>query len=150
MGLPHGGRQPAALGRVQIAEPAVAISLRLPGPVSQSSMSVTFGLRSSAWIRGQSGCGRDGSDVNGGVSSLRSRRDIVEPCRHWPGDADHSSPAQIFRNRVAADADHGGDLWPLWPQTCLRRRTSEPDASAVSGLAWSSPGLLGSHRAVGG
>ena len=73
VGLPHGWRQAAAPVACQIAEPAVAIAIRLPSPILLPQQQDGHAWRrSSAWMRVQSGGGRPGSGVNGGLNSLRS------------------------------------------------------------------------------
>jgi hypothetical protein len=41
---------------------------------------------------------------------LALQRHVVQRRRHRPRDADHGGPAQILGHRVAADADHDGNL----------------------------------------
>ena len=61
-------------------------------------------------MRAHSGCGRTGSRREWRREQLALQRHVVQRRRHRPGDADHGGPAQILGDRVAADADHGGDL----------------------------------------
>ena len=126
MGLPQGRRQPSPPGGVEVAEPAVAIPLRLPGPVScHSSSRVTPGRRSSAWY-GSIPAAAAGSwtGVKGGLNSRPSR--ATSSSSGGPGQV---MPTTAARRRYSATVQRltpiAAAIWcPLWPQTYLRRSTS--------------------------
>ncbi len=112
VGLAHRRRQTTAPGRMQVAEPAVAIPIRLPGPVLLPEQQ-----------KGDAGLaqlGMDAGPLRLGPQRLRRgewrseqpalQRHVVQRRRDRPGDADHGGATQVLRDRVAADADHGRDL----------------------------------------
>jgi hypothetical protein len=98
MGLAHRWRDARAPIPIEVTEPAVAVSIRLPGPIlfpqqqqgdagaAQLGMqSRPVRLRSLALMHGERW-----------REQLPLQHSVVQPVRHRPGDPDHSSPAQIF------------------------------------------------------
>ena len=112
VGLAHGQRHAAAPGGVEVAEPAVAVALGVLGPV--------FLPQQQQRHPGAAQLGMDPRPVGlrpqrlprreGRAEQPRLQRGIVQPGRHRPGDADHRRAAKVLGDRVAADADRGGDL----------------------------------------
>ena len=111
MALPHGGRQATAPIAAEIAEPAVAIAIPLPGAIFLPQQQLgyagaaEFGLDAGPLRLRSPRLGREGRR-----EQLALQRHVVQRRRHRPCNADHGRPTQILRDRVAADADHGGDL----------------------------------------
>ena len=152
MRLAHGGGQTAAPGRVQVAEPAVAIPIRLPGPILLPQQQEGHA--------GLAQLGVDARPVGLRAQRLRRRerrgeqlalqRHVVEHRRHRPSDAHHGGTAQVFRDRVAADAHHGGDLVPAMAADVFEAKDFA-NLTHWQSLAWhGAPRSLESHRAVGG
>ena len=111
VGLPHGGRQAAAPVACEIAEPAVAIAIRLPGPIllpkqqQGDARLAQLGMDAGPLRLRPARLGREWRR-----EQLALQRHVVQRRRHRPSDADNGGPAQILGHRVATDADHGGDL----------------------------------------
>ena len=112
MGLAHRRRKSAAPAPCQVAEPAVAVAIRLLGAILLPQQQ-----------KGHAGAAQLGVDAGplrlrpqrlhrceGRREELALQRHVIQRRRHRPRDADHGGPAQILGHRVAADADHGGYL----------------------------------------
>jgi hypothetical protein len=123
--LAHGWRQAAAPIAREVAKTTVTIPIRLLGPILLPKQEegharlAKLGVDTGPLRLRPRRLGRERRR-----EQLALQRRVVERLRHRPRDPDHGSPTQILGHRIAADADHDRDLWPLWPQTCLRRRTS--------------------------
>jgi hypothetical protein len=110
--LAHRWRQAAAPGGVKVAEAAVAVAIRLPGPI-------LFPHQQQGYA-GSSQLGMQTRPVRlwpGRLCTTKRRREqlalqrhVVQFRRHWPRDADNASTPQILGNRITADAQHDRDL----------------------------------------
>ncbi|MBN8889478.1 MAG: transposase [Rhodospirillales bacterium] len=104
VGLAHRRRQSAAPSGLQVAEPAVAAALRLPGPIrlAHHPGSPQLGVYPRP-VRLQPGRLPPGE---GWAEQLALQRRVVQLRGNRPGNARHAGAAQILRHSVAADPDH--------------------------------------------
>jgi len=114
MGLAHRRRQAPAPRGIELAEPTVAISFRLPSSIllpnqQQGDVRPTqLGMHPRpVRLRPRRLARREGR-----AEQLAFQRRIVQLSRYRPGEAHHAGAAQILSNRVAADTDHRRDLVP--------------------------------------
>ena len=111
MGLAHGGRHPPAPVGVEVAEPAVAVSVGMPpaillpeqhqGDAGAAQLGMDLG---PVGQRAQCLRGREGRQEKPALKG-----GIIQVGRYWPGNADHRCPAQVLGDRIAADPDGLGD-----------------------------------------
>ena len=153
MSLAHRRRQPPPPFRVKVAEPAVAISVRLLCPVllpqQEQGDARTAQLGMDAYPRRLWPHHLGGREGRGEQLALERR--IVEFGRHRPGDADHGGAAQILGNRVPADPDHRSNLVTA-PAADMLEAKNFSDLTHRQSLGWHGalPLSLGREPAVGG
>ena len=109
--LAHGWRQATAPIARKVTKTAVTIPIRLPGPILLPQQEegharlAKLGVHTGPIRLRPYRLGRERRR-----EQLALQRRVIERLRHRPGNPDHGGPAQVFGNRVAADADHGRDL----------------------------------------
>jgi hypothetical protein len=109
--LAHGGGDASAPGDVEAAEPAVAVAVRMLGPVllpeqhQGHAAPPKLGMNVGP-VRLRAG---RGNMKPGRCEQALLEVAIVQPDGDRPGDPDHRRPAQILGHRGSADPDRLGD-----------------------------------------